>query len=66
MSQCQKVPYETKGEASSDAVAMHRGGRHFSRAAARARKGVNKLRPYECNRCGKWHLTSWNRARAKA
>ena len=63
MNNCQKVPYDSKQEAREDAREIKNGHRHFSRTANRARKGGRKLRAYECNRCGKWHLTTWSRAR---
>lgn len=53
---CNKVTYNSKNEALKDAKLLYSNMKHFSK-----RKGnhpVKRMKPYECKRCGKWHLTS--------
>lgn len=48
---CNKIPYETKREA----VKHHEFLRNNPRSTI-----DKKQRPYYCNECGNWHLTSAN------
>jgi len=63
---CGKIPYETKSDAVRDAKLVHMAYRNS--ASLRAKGGAKagrKLRPYECPRCGKWHLTSRRKFKGK-
>jgi hypothetical protein len=54
---CQKIPYPDKSAALADAEYIRMQKRHFDKAR-RAPKSGRKLRPYQCPRCGFWHLTT--------
>ena len=53
---CSKIPYPSARIARADADAIRATQRHFTRR--RQRKPVDILTPYECPRCGSWHLTA--------
>lgn len=55
---CQKVNYATKIEALADAKFIKNQSRHFSHKASINAKTSKKLRPYYCNICQCWHLTT--------
>ena len=54
---CQKIDYPSKEEAVKDAAYIRVQKRRFNHRSGSPKSG-RKLRPYECNLCGKWHLTT--------
>jgi len=57
---CNKIGYESRGEAVTDAkrIAIHNKYRNEKRAL----KSV-KMRPYLCRDCNSWHLTTQKQGR---
>lgn len=61
---CNKVGYETKSAAVESANRL-RLEMKLHRERTPGKPNNRKLRPYECNRCGRWHLTSQARGTAR-
>lgn len=57
---CNKVSYSSKNEASKDAKFIRKNNRWFSQSTGKTDKS-NKLNPYLCPFCDRWHLTSLSR-----
>ena len=55
---CNKVDYPTRAAALHDIARIKIQSRYRSKKHAKARKSNRKMWPYECRKCGKWHLTT--------
>lgn len=62
IAKCTKVSYEAKAEALADIRYQHNHSIRFSKRFKNSKAG-KKHRPYECPRCGKWHLTTQKQKR---
>ena len=54
---CSKVAYPSRSEAAKDADFILKSSR-LGKGARKVDKDAKKLRPYECERCGHWHITT--------
>ena len=59
---CAKTPFDNKKAALLEIKTQHSQHIHFSKKYTH-RKNNLKVRPYECPRCGKWHLTTQKQKR---
>lgn len=55
---CNKVGYATRGEALRDADLIQHARRRFNKRFCTNPKSNRKMRTYECQHCGCWHLTT--------
>lgn len=62
---CQKIAYPNKEEAAKDAAYILTQRKRFTHRATGSPKAGRKLRPYECPKCEKWHLTTQKRRKDK-
>lgn len=63
-SKCNKVSYQSKADALADANMIHSHEAYFSKKAKSGRSNTKgqKLRPYKCFYCDKWHLTTLSKS----
>jgi len=54
---CSKVAYKDKAAAKQDIIDIKIYQKFRSKKHSKSKKAGQKLRAYECLRCGKWHLS---------
>lgn len=55
---CQKIPYDTKADALTDAKFIKNQQQYRSKHFGNKKKAGRKLRPYFCYFCQKYHLST--------
>jgi hypothetical protein len=55
---CNKISYESKGEAKKEIKTLRTFSKYRNKNKGNSPDKSKHLRPYECDICGHWHLTS--------
>jgi len=58
IAKCTKVDYANKKEALNDIKGIYTQRKFHSKKYGKSKKSGKKLSPYQCKRCGLWHITT--------
>lgn len=62
---CSKMSYASREAALADIKYIHIQQTHFNKMHQGSAKNGRKMRPYACNWCGNWHITSQTKRKYK-